>query len=88
MLKEHNLNLHYMTNHEYRYGNLSDEECTREPDALLVKLKTHQGPFAKLHTAIDAAVSQTGKFVLCARKIFFPIKFVHLEKPSSHLLPI
>ena len=30
----------------------------------------------------------TGKFVFCARKIFFPMQFARLEKPASHLLAI
>ena len=32
--------------------------------------------------------SQTGKSVFCARKIFFPVKFVRLEKPPSQRFPI
>ena len=32
-------------------------------------------------------LTQTGKFAFCARKIFFPLQFARMEKPSSHLLP-
>lgn len=55
-IKDSNLNRHYTTWHEDKCGNLSDKECTRVPDALLAKLKSHQGLFAKRHTPRDAAV--------------------------------
>ena len=56
VFKDYNLNRHYTTKHEDKYRNLTDEERTRESDALLAKLQTQQGLFTKLHTPRDAAV--------------------------------
>ncbi|KAM3859884.1 general transcription factor II-I repeat domain-containing protein 2A-like [Diretmus argenteus] len=56
VFKDYNLNRHYTTKHGDKYRNLSDEEHTREADALMVKLQTQQGLFTKLHTPRDAAV--------------------------------
>lgn len=50
------MNRHNTTWHEDKYGNLSDKECTWVPDALLAKLKSPQGLFAKLHTPRDTAI--------------------------------
>ena len=38
-------------------------------------------------SSLIAVSSQTGKFVFCARKIFFPVKFARLEKPPHTACP-
>lgn len=56
VLKDYNLNRHYVTKHEEKYKNLSDQERAKESDALLAKLQNQQGLFTKLCTSRDAAV--------------------------------
>lgn len=56
VFKDFKLNRHYTSKHEDKYRTLSDEERTRESDALQAKLQTQQGLFTKLHTPRDAAV--------------------------------
>ena len=45
-------------------------------------------PSFVFYLALFSDSYQTGKFVFCARKTFFAIKFARMKKPSSHLLPI
>lgn len=59
VFEDSDLNCHYTTRSEDKYGNLSDKDNTRVPDALLAKLKSQHGLFAKLHTPRDADVRTT-----------------------------
>ncbi|XP_074513994.1 general transcription factor II-I repeat domain-containing protein 2A-like [Sebastes fasciatus] len=56
VFKDYNLNRHYVTKHEEKYKNLSEQERARESDALLAKLQNQQGLFTKCCTSRDAAV--------------------------------
>ncbi|KAL7371179.1 hypothetical protein ABVT39_020995 [Epinephelus coioides] len=55
VFKDYNFNRHYVTKHEEKYKNLSDQERATESDALLAKLQNQQGLFTKLCTSRDAA---------------------------------
>ena len=56
VFKEYNLNRHYVTKHEEKYKNLSDEERARELNTLLAKLHNQQEFFTKRCTPRYVAV--------------------------------
>ena len=56
VFKDYNLNRHYVTKHEEKYKNVSEQEHAKESDALLAKLQNQQGLFTKCCTSRDAAV--------------------------------
>ncbi|XP_075067564.1 general transcription factor II-I repeat domain-containing protein 2A-like [Mixophyes fleayi] len=55
VLKDYNLNRHYVTKHEDKYRNLSDQERAKESEILLSKLQTQRTLFTKLSTSRDTA---------------------------------
>lgn len=62
VLKDYNINRHFVTKHEEKFKNLTDEERAREAGVLLAKLQTQQGLFTKCHANRDATVKTS--FVL------------------------
>lgn len=55
VFKDYNLNRHYVTKHEDKYRNLSDQQRAKESETLLSKLQSQRTLFKKLSASRDTA---------------------------------